>query len=78
VSRAAGRIIIMPGCGIHAENIARIEAETKATEFHASARNVRHSRMTFRNENVSMGTSVALSEFETLQTDRRKVEALVR
>ncbi|MDR1102825.1 MAG: copper homeostasis protein CutC, partial [Tannerella sp.] len=50
---------------------------TKATEFHASARSVRRSRMTFRNENVPMGTGTALSEFETLQTDRRKVAALV-
>jgi hypothetical protein len=33
--------------------------------------------MTFRNENVPMGTGTALSEFETLQTDRRKVAALV-
>ncbi|MDR1103622.1 MAG: copper homeostasis protein CutC, partial [Tannerella sp.] len=66
VSRAAGRIIIMPGCGINEGNIARIEAETKATEFHASARSVRRSRMTFRNENVPMGTGTALSEFETL------------
>jgi copper homeostasis protein len=77
VNSAAGRIVIMPGCGIHEENIARIEAETGASEFHASARSLRHSRMTFRNENVPMGTTVALSGFETLQTDRRKVAALV-
>ncbi|MDR2764633.1 MAG: copper homeostasis protein CutC [Tannerella sp.] len=77
VSNAAGRIIIMPGCGIHEGNIARIEAETKATEFHASARSIRHSRMTFRNEDVPMGTAVTLSGFEMLQTDRRKVEELV-
>ncbi|MDR2041116.1 MAG: copper homeostasis protein CutC [Tannerella sp.] len=77
VRLAAGRIIIMPGCGIHAGNIAQIETQTNATEFHASARSIRHSRMTFRNENIPMGTSLTLSEFEMPQTDRRKVAALV-
>ncbi|MDR1455665.1 MAG: copper homeostasis protein CutC [Tannerella sp.] len=77
VDRAAGRIVVMPGCGIHEGNIARIETETKATEFHASARSLLRSRMIFRNENVPMGTAVTLSEFETLRTDRRKVAALV-
>ena len=37
VKRAAGRIIIMPGCGVRESNIARIEAETGAKEFHTSA-----------------------------------------
>ncbi|MDR3269501.1 MAG: copper homeostasis protein CutC [Tannerella sp.] len=76
VRRAAGRIIIMPGCGVREDNIARIEAETKATEFHASARSVLHSRMAYRNENVPMGSLAVASEFETVQTDRRKVAAL--
>jgi copper homeostasis protein len=73
VKRAAGQIIIMPGCGVREDNIARIEAETGATEFHTSARGILHSRMEFRNENVPMGSSVVTSEFETVQTDRVKV-----
>ena len=73
VRRAAGRIIIMPGCGVRENNIALIEKETGATEFHTSARRVIDSQMEFRNENVPMGSQKALSEFETEQTDRTKV-----
>jgi copper homeostasis protein len=74
---AAGRIIIMPGCGVRESNIERIERETGATEFHTSARSLLPSRMTYRNEQVPMGSSAALSEFEIPQTDRRKVAACV-
>lgn len=75
VRRADGRIIIMPGCGVRENNIAQIEAETGAKEFHTSARSIVHSRMEYRNENVPMGSSAVSSEFETVQTDRRKVAA---
>lgn len=75
VHRAAGRIIIMPGSGVRETNIATIEAETGATEFHTSARRVICSHMQYRNEQVSMGNSVVSSEFETVQTDRKKVAA---
>lgn len=73
VKRAAGRIIIMPGCGVRENNIARIEAETGAKEFHTSARSIVYSKMEYRNENVPMGSSIVSSEFETVETDRKKV-----
>ena len=73
VRRAAGRIIIMPGCGVREDNIARIEKETGATEFHTSARRMMGSRMVFRNEKVPMGSHTVISEFDTEQTDRAKV-----
>lgn len=73
VKRAAGRIIIMPGCGVREDNIAQIERETGATEFHTSARSVLHSKMRYRRERVPMGSSVVASEFETVETDRNKV-----
>lgn len=73
IKQAAGRIIIMPGCGVRANNIGRIEAETGAVEFHTSARSLVQSRMEFRNEHVPMGSNVPASEFETEVTDRRKV-----
>lgn len=77
VVRAAGRIIIMPGCGVRPENIALIEAETGAREFHASARSTVHSRMEYRNLNVPMGAAPPASEFETLQTTAYLVASLV-
>ena len=36
VARAAGRIVIMPGCGITPANLPEIAATTRATEFHGS------------------------------------------
>ena len=36
VERAAGRIVIMPGCGITPANLPEIAAITAATEFHGS------------------------------------------
>lgn len=77
VQRADGRIIIMPGAGVRSTNIARIEAETGAKEFHTSARSIVYSQMEYRNENVPMGSSVVTSEFETVQTDRKEVTAYI-
>ena len=72
VKRAAGRIIVMPGCGVRPENIAQIESRTGAAEFHTSARSLVSSAMIYRSPNVSMG-SLFINEFEREQTDRRKV-----
>jgi len=77
VKRAEERIIIMPGCGVREDNIAHIEAETGAKEFHTSARSIVYSSMDYRNENVPMGSDIATSEFETVQTNRRKVAAYI-
>jgi copper homeostasis protein len=73
VRKADGRIIIMPGCGVRENNIALIEKETGATEFHTSARHIMNSRMIYRNESVPMGSLSVASEFETEQTSREKV-----
>lgn len=77
VEKAGDRIIIMPGCGVRENNIAQIEAETGAKEFHTSARSIVYSQMEYRNENVPMGSSVVSSEFETVETDREKVKLYV-
>lgn len=37
VKRAAGRIVIMAGCGVRAENINEIERDSHADEFHSSS-----------------------------------------
>ena len=41
IERAAGRISIMPGSGVSPDNVARILAETGASEIHASAKGIR-------------------------------------
>ena len=77
VHNARDRIIIMPGCGIREDNIACIETETGAKEFHASARSIVFSKMKYRNEAIPMGSNTIASEFEIFQTDRRKVFAMI-
>ena len=77
VEKAAGRIIIMPGCGVRPENIAMIESETGAKEFHSSARSILQSGMEYRKEDVPMGSTAVTSGYETTQTDRQIVRRLL-
>lgn len=75
VEEANGRIIIMPGCGINASNIARIARRTGACEFHFSGRSKVISPMTYRNPNVSMGGTVRIDEYSRNITDPEKIRA---
>jgi len=56
VEKAAGRIIILPGSGVRANNCKKIIDETGATEIHSSARKAIDSKMKFNavsmNENM--------------------------
>lgn len=45
IRQAADRIVVMPGAGLHAGNVADLAAVTGAREFHASARRALPSRM---------------------------------
>lgn len=65
VTKAGNRIIIMPGSGVNANNIAMITKDTGAKELHLSAREGVESRMNYRNPNLKMGgTTVIIDEFE--------------
>ncbi|HEY0229738.1 MAG TPA: copper homeostasis protein CutC [Dokdonella sp.] len=48
VEQAAARIVVMPGAGVDADNIAALRAATGALEFHASAKCALASRMRHR------------------------------
>lgn len=77
VRLAAGRIIIMPGSGVGAANIARLAQETGAVEFHFSARVDEDSPMIYRHEGVSMGGTVIIDEYKRSLTSAKKIrEAL--
>ncbi|RYY66101.1 MAG: copper homeostasis protein CutC, partial [Chitinophagaceae bacterium] len=61
VSQANGRIIIMPGSGVRAENIKALAEKTGAVEFHSSARKQQESKMEFKREEMKENlVSVAL------------------
>jgi len=49
VAQAGNRISIMPGSGIRAQNIDKIATNTKAFEFHSSARTILKSSMQYLN-----------------------------
>ncbi|MFT3907871.1 MAG: copper homeostasis protein CutC [Ferruginibacter sp.] len=53
IEKAAERIIIMPGSGVRADNIAEIARRTKATEFHTSARTSIESKMKFKSGKIN-------------------------
>lgn len=81
VEQAAGRIIIMPGCGVNETNIAELAARTGASEFHFSARENKQSRMQLRNPALSMGGTVTIDEYQLPVTTptrvRNTIQALI-
>ena len=58
-TQAAGRITIMAGCGVNEDNIADIQRQTGAREFHFSARTAVKSGMQYINAKVYMGAKDA-------------------
>ncbi len=76
VRQARGRITIMPGSGVREDNIARIAAATKATEFHSSARCTVPSPMQWRRPNLYMG-ALPESEYKLSFTDPARVAAML-
>lgn len=81
-AQADGRIILLAGCGVNENNIARIADETGIREFHFSAREQLTSRMQFRNEAVSMGGTVCIDEYSrpvtTAERVRKTISAIVQ
>lgn len=71
-------LIIMPGCGINAGNIAEIARITGAREFHLSGRVSVESGMKFRNSQVSMGGTVHIEEYARDVSSVEKVAAAIR
>lgn len=53
--QAADRIILLAGCGVNENNIAKIQAETGIREFHFSAREAANSGSLFLDEKLGMG-----------------------
>lgn len=77
VDHAAGRIVVMPGVGIDADNICELIQATGAGEYHVLAEQKIQSRMLFKNELVFMGSDPEQPEFERPITDRDGIAAVV-
>jgi copper homeostasis protein len=72
VIRAAGRLSVMPGAGVDADNLAALAAATGAREFHASARRQLPSGMRHR------PAWLAGMQDGELRSDVEQVRALVK
>ena len=66
IRQANGRIIIMPGSGIRAANIASVAEKTGATEFHSSAGIKVNSSMQYFNEGMQ-------ENLQTITADRDEI-----
>ena len=77
VKLAEGRIIIMAGSGVRANNIAMLVKETGATEFHTTARSYVESGMIYRNPHVSMGGIPGVPEYGISLTQATDVKQIL-
>lgn len=76
VAQAAGRIEILPGCGITPENVAEVIRQTGVDQFHATAFHTQTSRMQHRNPAVYMGIP-GLPEYEREITSEAEVRRFI-
>ena len=77
VEDADGKIIILAGGGVTAENCRDIVRLTGVEELHASAKHTVGSAMRFRRADVSMGTPDT-DEYSRATTDASRVAAIIK
>jgi copper homeostasis protein len=77
VEQADNKIIVMPGSGISASNIASIARATSAKEFHLTARKIIDSNMVFRKQNIYMGGSPDIPEFSRKIADPDMIKRII-
>ncbi len=73
-----GRIEIMVGSGVGAENAKEIYEKTRVNHFHLSAKTTIKSNMIYHNPKISMGKTNQAEEYDILFTDASKIKALRR
>ncbi|QEL54495.1 copper homeostasis protein CutC [Chromobacterium paludis] len=73
--QAGERLIVMPGAGVRAGNIAELARRSGCQEFHASARAAVASAMRYRRSGLSMGAP-GMDEYMRMETSADEVRAL--
>ena len=76
VKDADGRINIVPGSGIDADNIAEIVEKTGVTEFHVTGRSMKESGMKYRKDGIFFGGLPEIPEYTRLVADVKKVRKM--
>lgn len=74
VKSAKGRITIMPGSGVNADNIEYL-IETGATEFHMSGTSAVESGMTFKKLGMTLGNPE--TDYKLLESDIEKIKTVL-
>jgi copper homeostasis protein len=77
VSAAAGRIGILPGGGITADNVADLVQATGVTEVHLTGARTRRSRMAHRHDDVVIGNTPPRNEYDWSETDSEVIRSVV-
>lgn len=68
IKQADERIIIMPGSGVRADNIAELAKKTGAVEFHTSARKHVESKMNYKNEGMKESLRSVSADVDEIKT----------
>jgi len=76
VRLADDRLVIMPGSGVRADNIAGLARKTGASEFHTSARIRQSSEMEFTNGPMQEDQSFAMAGEEEIRRVRQQLNAI--
>lgn len=76
VQQSAGRISIMPGCGVDENNVNDIVRFTGAKEVHSTAKTRVSSHMLYRNDHILMG-GVDVDEYSVIVTNADRVKAIL-
>lgn len=77
VTRAAGRLVVMPGGGITERTVGRIAATSGARELHFASLEPREGRMVHRNPRVFMGGTLRPPEYAQDVTRSESVAAII-
>ncbi len=67
IQQADERIIIMPGSGVHSDNIIALAEQTGAKEFHTSARILSDSKMSFINPAMNENLEVVVTDADEVK-----------
>lgn len=77
VRHAAGRIGVLPGGGLNADNVQKVLSATAVTEFHGSASRKEQSQMTHRTPSIPMSAGFFPSDYEMNVCDADKVASML-
>ncbi|WP_428653612.1 copper homeostasis protein CutC [Runella sp.] len=77
VEKSGGRIEIMAGSGVNADN-ALLLAETGVNALHLTGKSVRRGAMIYRKEDVSMASVLPADEYEIIYTNEANIKRLIK